>query len=913
MEEPAEDFHHRLPTPSLRQQYFNFRKAQGEKKLGTSFSLPNLSENHTYLSPDVQVLTLEELSSPAKEVEITPPRQTPLRSRRFGSSVVPPERVKEALPKQRLVDDLRAVRSAHNSLEHLAKVTRDFERIGRRPEVNAALPHRRMRGLDLLYSVRNDSSMLPKPEDEGGVRQEDDEETPDGTRQKAFKLLRSVPYFKTLETAHSGMSWKLSRRCEFFQEAAGQVVFRQGDPAGNCYVLIRGEVAVKIFKPSNEEDAPCPSPREDHEPRMYWYETLTQHAWAGYRDVRSSAETEEKLRKYFVWADARKPAKNKTERREIEEARNLQRSRLLYGEEEEVDEAVDDDDPERDMSLLEQLQQDDNPRFKTAEGHRTWCPKDSCLGETVVTLSAYGTIFGEMALQNDKDRAATIECTQDCEFMVIPRFVYRRILKELTSRSSDSLKAVGILRQLDFFREMEAERPGVCDRLAMKLEWQDCPPGQVIFRQRDPPGNCYVLCEGTTDVYICSQEFLPQEGEKRKVKNKMTPRTCLMYDLSQLFTLVDAKRAGKGVFTKDSRFLTLEKFSSFDKDSMLGKKVASLDAPAVFGELALKNTQPRAATIACKTACRLMILEKNHLMGVLTDVMARIHFFNDRLPGVTDGEYRIDHPSKHFSLRAFPQGFQFMYEGIVMTEPAIYVLKSGTVEFKRYRRVSHNPAYVLSHLPLVESSWKSRTARPRTGVAGSQTSKKSRGQSGRKHTPREDLGEEVVCDIMEDEGVFCTLPFFPLHCVEPFSVVASSPIEVFHAGGQDVKKIAADSLASIRKHLLWQLKERIRKLPEEVAESETAQMFDTRGETFYKTISKQGRKHLVQYKITYEEHVQRLKKQAAMAATATTMSSSAAFHTQSSAFSGTSELPTFSLGEVSASTVPVIPMEKLRL
>lgn len=32
-------------------------------------------------------------------------------------------------------------------------------------------------------------------------------------------------------------------------------------------------------------------------------------------------------RKYFVWADARKPAKNKTERREIEEARNLQRSR----------------------------------------------------------------------------------------------------------------------------------------------------------------------------------------------------------------------------------------------------------------------------------------------------------------------------------------------------------------------------------------------------------------------------------------------------------------------------------------------------------------------------------------------------------------------------------------------------------
>ena len=31
--------------------------------------------------------------------------------------------------------------------------------------------------------------------------------------------------------------------------------------------------------------------------------------------------------------------------------------------------------------------------------------------------------------------------------------------------------------------------------------------------------------------------------------------------------------------------------------SVLGKKVASLEAPAVFGELALKNRQPRAASI----------------------------------------------------------------------------------------------------------------------------------------------------------------------------------------------------------------------------------------------------------------------------------------------------------------------------
>ena len=40
----------------------------------------------------------------------------------------------QALPKQPLCDDPLAVQLAHNSLEHLAKVARDFEKNGRGPE-----------------------------------------------------------------------------------------------------------------------------------------------------------------------------------------------------------------------------------------------------------------------------------------------------------------------------------------------------------------------------------------------------------------------------------------------------------------------------------------------------------------------------------------------------------------------------------------------------------------------------------------------------------------------------------------------------------------------------------------------------------------------------------------------------------
>jgi len=850
-----------LPTPSLRQQYHNFKHADSGDGKG-SVSLPNLSENTVFFSQDVQVLTLE-LERTHSVFGASAPRATPLRSQRFGSSIVARDRVTKALPRQQLCDDLRAVQQAHNSLEHLAAVARDFERKGRGPEVTAAQPHRRMRGLDFLYSVRNDSAMLPKPEDEGGVKPKEEDDCSEDTRQKAYKILKNVSYFQTLETSASGLSWRVSKRCEFFKEAAGQVVFRQGDPAGNCYVLVSGQVAVKIFKPSDDEDEDCPSPREAHEHRMYWYETLTESTWGGYQDERSNKEREEKLRKYFVWAEPKRPVKAKEPEPEVKSLRRRSIQSVLavvVQTAESMDTSkVDEDDPDRDMSLLEQLQQEDRPRYKTLEGHGTWCPKESCLGVTVATLGP-GTIFGELALQNDKDRAASIECTEDCEFLLIPRFVYRRILKELTSRSQDSLNAVKILRQLKFFQDMEAERPGICDRLAQKTDWQDCPAGQVIFRQQDPPGNCYILCEGAVDIYKCGPEAVPREGEARKLKRIMTPRTCTMFDLSQMYTLIDAKRAAKGVFSQGARYLTLEKFSSYCKNSVLGPKVATLTAPACFGELALKNTAPRAATVKCKTACRLIVLEKQHVLGVLFEVMAKIRFFNDRLPGIKDIEYRMDHPSQHFHLRTFPPGYQFLYEGIVMTEPAIYVLKSGSVEFRRYRRVSQNPAYVLSNLPMVESSWKSLTARPRTGVAGSTKSIPPPVSRSGKHTPRENLGEEVVCDEMLDEGVFCTLPFFPLFSVEPFTVVATTHIQVFHAGAEKVRKMPADALSGIRKHLLLSLKERIRKLPEEVAEVDT-QLFNITGEGFYKNILDDARKHMIKYKPTYEEHLQKLKQE----------------------------------------------------
>ncbi|OLP74991.1 Suppressor protein of bem1/bed5 double mutants, partial [Symbiodinium microadriaticum] len=95
---------------------------------------------------------------------------------------------------------------------------------------------------------------------------------------------------------------------------------------------------------------------------------------------------------------------------------------------------------------------------------------------------------------------------------------------------------------------------------------------------------------------------------------------------------------------------------------------------------------------------------------------------------------------------------------------------------------------------------------------------------------------------------------------------------VFHIASDNIKarslmafspKLGADYVPLLRKHLLLQLKERIRKLPSDVAEvgEDAAQAFDSKGHPFYKAILEEARRHHRKYKPTYEEHILQLQKQ----------------------------------------------------
>jgi CRP-like cAMP-binding protein len=60
-----------------------------------------------------------------------------------------------------------------------------------------------------------------------------------------------------------------------------------------------------------------------------------------------------------------------------------------------------------------------------------------------------GAYFGELALINNKPRAATIRCLSDCHFAVITKNVYEKALKKIEIKNQNQL--VDFLKHLPFF------------------------------------------------------------------------------------------------------------------------------------------------------------------------------------------------------------------------------------------------------------------------------------------------------------------------------------------------------------------------------------------------------------------------------------------------------------------------------
>lgn len=180
--------------------------------------------------------------------------------------------------------------------------------------------------------------------------------------QKAVAVMAATRFFLEFEKVMPGLIDSLSLVALAQYGKTGDVLFRQGDPAEDCYAIVRGEVGVYIGNYAQQK-----SPRElGNEVVRDDPDDILQEA-----ERVSGLSCCRRRRKFLgtMRAKARDPT---------------------FGD-----------------------------RYLTAEGHNTW-NKNSKIGECVVHLGT-SDVFGELGLLSDKPRAATIKCITPCKFLVIDR------------------------------------------------------------------------------------------------------------------------------------------------------------------------------------------------------------------------------------------------------------------------------------------------------------------------------------------------------------------------------------------------------------------------------------------------------------------------------------------------------------
>lgn len=702
-------------------------------------------------------------------------------------------------------------------------------------EADAEEEARRLR--ELVDAVRHHAAVQGES---GKLAKEDSDWT-----SKVEQLLGSYDFFKPLEALQPGLVGRLSKEVIYEEVPADVVIFRQQDEPDGCWVVISGCVGVHLWRNSELMDEEVPTPRDAFDPSSFELKGAPKHQRrkGKLRSTRTFAALPTHLvEEEETKAESATPAGSPSGGNKRMLLPRSQTSESMDGK----------DGKGKDKDV---------PRYRSFEGFSTYTEK-SILGVQVAQLGS-GRIFGELALQNTKPRAATIKCEEDSAFLRIPYATYQGVVKEIFEEARAVEESIRILKTSAFFRDLERNSPGLIKELASrgctKIE-ERCE--QVLFRQLDPPNNCYILLEGSVDVFIYKKTKDKSVSLLRK-DDQPTPRHQEPIDKKTTITEAaklwkqqkEAEKANKlrPVNKKDknrkfdpwpgefTRYKTTEGFSTFAKDSKYGKLVTTLKPGAVVGELGLRNNEPRAATIRCAENCKFLVVGKNIFLEVLKECLEMMRFFNLHLPGLFKLEYTNGvHPCVYFQERVFPPDFDFMIEGIVAAEPAAYLIREGTVRFQRHKYAGENWVYAHRHAPLTRSrlpdlpvyhqystsSIRNRRILELQGhghaslVCNFRT--QSLAESGGESPKFSKLGNDparpqtgapketrlVTCDVIKEPNLFCSMPFLPLPAAEPFSVKATTPVNAFHLGGPSVEKMPVQLLKAMREVLFRELSSR---------------------------------------------------------------------------------------------------------
>ena len=132
----------------------------------------------------------------------------------------------------------------------------------------------------------------------------------------------------------------------------------------------------------------------------------------------------------------------------------------------------------------------------------------------VIQLTA-GNAFGDLALINNRPRAATIRCLTDCEFACIKKEDYDALLKKIDIKNEKKL--VDFLEALPYFTNQSRV---ALVKLKYLMHQQEFIKSQIVVREKDPSTKIYIVRSGEFAVFKTTEMFpidkMAEKDEREK-------------------------------------------------------------------------------------------------------------------------------------------------------------------------------------------------------------------------------------------------------------------------------------------------------------------------------------------------------------------------------------------------------------
>lgn len=233
------------------------------------------------------------------------------------------------------------------------------------------------------------------------------------------------------------------------------------------------------------------------------------------------------------------------------------------------------------------------------------------------------------------------------------------------------------------------------------------------------------------------------------------------------------------------RYKTSDGQSTFHEESLIGERVKRLTEGEVFGERALINEKTRATTVKCMTSCEFVVIDVAAYEQVLRARAKKVQFFEEMVHGC-DGNACF-----FFEKATFSKGHILLDEGII-TEPRIYIVEKGCVEFHRCEGEWVDPAKEYQTTTQARSRSRLRSSRP-----------------------------ALQYDSVTEGGMFGSLSALQLcNTFEPFSAVVSSEECVVHyTTSGSIQLMSPELMKPMRDMMMRGLITRVLRLRERIPEA----------------------------------------------------------------------------------------------